>query len=43
MVTSPIALDDVVDQGFKRLLMNKDDDIKVLVAPKAHRAHDEAV
>ena len=39
MVTHRITIDDVVDQGFRRLLRNKDGDIKVLVTPKPQRVH----
>lgn len=41
MVTYRITIDDVVDQGFRRLLKNKDDDIKILVTPKSQRVHDK--
>ena len=35
MVTSRITIDDVVDQGFERLIKNKDGEMKILVTPKS--------
>ena len=43
MVSRRITIDDVVDQGFRRLLKNKDDDIKVLVTPKSERVQNKEV
>ena len=43
MVTSRIMIDDVVDQGFRRLLEKKDGEIKILVTPKSQRIHDKEV
>src|ERR1700728_2761465 len=34
MVTSRIALEDVVHKGFEELVLNKDDHIKILVTPR---------
>lgn len=39
MVTSRIALEDVVHKGFEELVLNKDDHIKILVTPR----HDNLV
>lgn len=37
MVTSRIALEDVVHKGFEELVSNKDDHIKILVTPRQSR------
>jgi threonine dehydrogenase-like Zn-dependent dehydrogenase len=34
MVTSRIALDDIVEKGFENLVERKDEHIKILVTPK---------
>jgi threonine dehydrogenase-like Zn-dependent dehydrogenase len=34
MVTSRISLEDVVTKGFKELIENKDEHVKILVTPK---------
>ena len=34
MVTSRIALPDITDKGFKQLIENKDQHIKILVTPE---------
>lgn len=34
MVTSRIAVDDIVEKGFKELINHRDDHIKILVTPK---------
>lgn len=34
MATSRTLLDDVVEKGFKELISNKDDHIKILVTPR---------
>ena len=34
MVTSRIALEDLVPLGFDELINNKDDHIKILICPK---------
>jgi hypothetical protein len=34
MITSRIALDDVVSKGFEALVTNKDDHVKIMVTPK---------
>lgn len=34
MITSEISLDDLVEKGFKELINNKNDHIKILVSPK---------
>jgi threonine dehydrogenase-like Zn-dependent dehydrogenase len=36
MVTSRIALDDIVEKGFENLVERKDEHIKILVSPKRH-------
>jgi hypothetical protein len=33
-VTSRLVLEDVVEKGFKELVMNKDNHIKIMVSPK---------
>lgn len=35
MVTSRIALPDITEKGFKQLIENKDEHIKILVTPQA--------
>jgi (R,R)-butanediol dehydrogenase / meso-butanediol dehydrogenase / diacetyl reductase len=35
LVTSRIQLEDIKDKGFEELVRNKDDQIKILVTPKA--------
>jgi hypothetical protein len=37
MVTSRIALEDVVHKSFDELVSNKDDHIKILVTPRQSR------
>jgi (R,R)-butanediol dehydrogenase/meso-butanediol dehydrogenase/diacetyl reductase len=37
MITSKIHIDDAVDDGFHQLLNNKDQHIKILIAPGGHR------
>lgn len=34
MVTARIALEDVIEKGFKELIKNKDAHIKILVTPR---------
>jgi hypothetical protein len=34
MVTSRVALEDVVEKGFEELVNNRDDQIKILISPK---------
>ncbi len=34
MVTSRILLDDIAEKGFRELVDNKDDHVKILVTPK---------
>lgn len=40
MVTSRIALEDLVPLGFEELIKNKDDHIKILVSPKLKARHE---
>ncbi|KXT05989.1 hypothetical protein AC578_308 [Pseudocercospora eumusae] len=37
MITGRIALDDIVEKGFKELINNKDEHIKILVQPRSPR------
>jgi threonine dehydrogenase-like Zn-dependent dehydrogenase len=37
MVTSRIALEDVVDKGLLELINNKDEQVKILISPKLRR------
>ena len=34
MITGKIKLDDIIDKGFKELINNKDENIKIIVTPK---------
>jgi (R,R)-butanediol dehydrogenase/meso-butanediol dehydrogenase/diacetyl reductase len=34
LVTSRIALDDIVEKGFEELVNHKDDHVKIMVTPK---------
>jgi (R,R)-butanediol dehydrogenase/meso-butanediol dehydrogenase/diacetyl reductase len=34
MVTSRVALEDVVEKGFEELVNNRDNQIKILISPK---------
>jgi (R,R)-butanediol dehydrogenase/meso-butanediol dehydrogenase/diacetyl reductase len=33
MITGKIRLDDILEKGFKELIENKDNNIKILVSP----------
>lgn len=39
MVTSRVALEDVVAKGFEELVNNRDDQVKILISPKLKAGH----
>lgn len=41
MVTSRIALEDVVEKGLLELINNKDEQVKILISPKLRRVDSE--